>query len=249
MLTGEREAWGQAPLPGGPNLAVATLELTLGLLESQTPYFIGHAARVADLAAGIGTKLGLSDAELDDLRVAGRLHDLGMVAVPSGILTATAALTPAEAALVRLHPTIGAQIVASIVSPAIQAAIRGHHERWDGTGYPDGLAGPAIPLAARIIGAAEVFDAMVSHRPYRPGLPESAALERVQHLAGTVLDPVVIEAMVAALRNPQRLAFLPDDYPSGVEMDPGLWHRAAHPSPDAARTILPAAPVAEPERP
>ena len=206
------------PVPmAQPDRAVEAFEILLGVLEAQNPFFVGHAARVADLSATVAAVLGLGDATIEELRVAGRLHDLGKLAVPSTVLTARGPLTSEDAALVRMHPAIGAQILATIVSPSIQAAIRGHHERWDGTGYPAGLAGPLISLGARIVGAAEIFDALTSHRAHRAKMSEDVAIDRMQEMAGVALDPSVVDAIVTAVRHHQHLAFLHDDYSSGAE--------------------------------
>jgi HD-GYP domain-containing protein (c-di-GMP phosphodiesterase class II) len=204
--------------------AAAAFDLLFGILETQNPYFIGHAARVADLAASIGAGLGLEDSAIDELRIAGRLHDLGMVAVPTNVLTAAGPLSAADSALVRMHPTIGARILSTIVSPTIEAAIRGHHERWDGKGYPDGQSGASISLGARILAAAEIFDAMISPRAYRGALSEEEALLQLSGLRGTALDPAIVQATIAAVRTTKRLAFLPDLSPAGADIEPGARH-------------------------
>lgn len=213
--------------------ALAGLDTLLAILETRNRHFLGHSVRVAEVAGAAARVLDLPEPDIGQVRLAGRLHDLGMLAVPSSVLNKPDPLTPAETALVRLHPAIGAQIAEPVVAPAVAAMIRGHHERWDGSGYPDGLAGEAIPIGARILAAAEILDALTSARAYRPGMSEAEALERLTALADAALDRRVVEAIAQSLGQHDRLAFLAEEHPAELEIDLGLAGEAE--SPQAAR--------------
>lgn len=146
-------------------------------VETKLIHGKGHSARVANHAVRLGRSLGLAETELDALRVAGLLHDIGKVAVPDAILQKPGLLAPEEVRIMRQHPILGEQICAPLKSlRRVLPAIRHHHERLDGSGYPDGLRGKSIPLAARILQVVDIFDALTSDRPYRMGLPLAAAL-------------------------------------------------------------------------
>src|SRR5438094_6621610 len=162
-------------------ISTATLEALVNALEAKDPYLRGHSARVADLSATIASQMGLSDEQLEWVRVAGRLHDLGKIGTREAVLNKQGALTPEEFEHVKQHVLIGSQILAPLSHLGdIITAVRGHHERWDGTGYPDGLRGEEIPLAARIIGAAEVYDALSTSRAYKEKLTPDQALQRME---------------------------------------------------------------------
>jgi diguanylate cyclase (GGDEF)-like protein len=149
-----------------------------------------HSSAVADYAAAVGAELGWSQAELGLLRMAAMLHDVGKVSVPDHILRKRGPLTPDEFAEVAKHPEMGAEIIGRIGSlKPIVPWIRHAHEHWDGSGYPDGLSGEAIPLASRILLVADAFDAMTSDRPYRRALSHDEALAELRHQAGTQFDP------------------------------------------------------------
>jgi HD-GYP domain-containing protein (c-di-GMP phosphodiesterase class II) len=210
----------QPPEPALTTGAIAdALQALTAIVDAQHANFVGHAARVADLAAAIGVTLGLSDDTIQDLRTAGHLHDLGMLLVPSEVLRKVTPLTTEEMLLIRYHPVAGATMAASLVNPTIQACIRGHHERWDGSGYPDRLAKSEIPLGARIVAASEIFDALTSERPYRPRIEEAGALERLAELAGVVVDPEVAAATAATVRDRRGLLFVAGDHPFDVEAE------------------------------
>ena len=138
----------------------------------------GHSDRLAEYAVRLGESLGLSEEDLEELRLASLLHDIGKVAVPDSILLKPGRLNAEEAQVVRQHPVTGEQICAPLRSlRPILPIIRHHHERMDGTGYPDGLAGEEIPLKARILQVADVYDALINNRPYREALSSDEALE------------------------------------------------------------------------
>ncbi len=164
----------------------------------------GHSERVGALARRLAGALGLPPAEIDMVTQAGLLHDIGKIGVPETVLRKRGPLDQSEWGLMRNHPLIGAQIVAPFDFFAGSGlAIRHHHERWDGSGYPDGLAGCAIPLGARIVAVADVFDALTSDRPYRGALPAGTALEYLAGEAGRTLDPAVVAAMLDTVRDPE----------------------------------------------
>ncbi|HXF95291.1 MAG TPA: HD domain-containing phosphohydrolase [Gemmatimonadales bacterium] len=190
-------------------IATATLEALVNALEAKDPYLRGHSARVADLSATIAGQLGLSDEEVEQVRVAGRLHDIGKIGTRESVMNKQGPLTPEEYEHVKQHVIIGSQILSPLhhLGPII-SYVRSHHERWDGTGYPDGLSGEAIPIGARIIGAAEVYDALSTSRPYQERLAPEDAVRRMAELSGTALDPRVYEALATVVGRRRTLVFL-----------------------------------------
>ncbi len=181
----------------------AICQSLLGLanaLEAKDPYTRGHSERVAALSRRIAAALGLGPAVVETVGQAGLLHDIGKIGVPESILRKPGPLSPAEWETMRTHPVIGAQIVAPFeFFVAAARVIRHHHERWDGSGYPDGLARDAIPLEARIVAVADVFDALTSARPYRAALPRDDARQRLAAEAGRTLDETVVAALLGVL--------------------------------------------------
>jgi len=171
-------------------------------LEAKDPYTRGHSERVGAWSRRIAVSLGLPPADVETIAQAGLLHDIGKIGVPEPILRKPGALDEREWALMRRHPLIGAQIVAPFECLAGAAlVIRHHHERRDGSGYPDGLAGGAIPLGARIVAVADVFDALTSDRPYRSALPRQAALDHLVKEAGALLDEDVVAIAVGLFQD------------------------------------------------
>jgi HD-GYP domain-containing protein (c-di-GMP phosphodiesterase class II) len=161
-----------------------------------------HVNDVADLVARVGRGLGLSADELVEVRRAAALHDIGKVAIPDAILQAPRALTEVEWAYMRRHTIIGERIIAA--APELRGVgriVRSSHERWDGKGYPDGLAGEEIPLGARIVAVCDAYDAMITDRAYRRGRSSHEALEELRRCAGKQFDPVVVGAFAAAMAN------------------------------------------------
>jgi len=192
-------------------LSIATLEALVNALEAKDPYMRGHSARVADLSATIAHELGIPEEDVEHVRVAGRLHDIGKIGTRESVLNKQGALTPEEFEHVKQHVIIGSQILAPLSHLGdIIPAVRHHHERWDGTGYPDGLRGEEIPMGGRIIGAAEVFDALSTSRAYQEKMSPEKAVERAADLAGTVLDPQVYEALASVVARRRTLVFLDD---------------------------------------
>jgi HD-GYP domain-containing protein (c-di-GMP phosphodiesterase class II) len=166
-----------------------------------------HGARVARLADDFAAWLGWSPAQRSALRLGAVLHDIGKLTVPRSVLLKPGELTAGELAEVRLHPSAGAWLVASV--PSLRGALSCvllHHERWDGGGYPTGRRRGATPLAARLLAVADAFDAMVSDRPYRRALTLPAALRELERGAGTQFDPALAEAFVAWRADRARVA-------------------------------------------
>jgi len=156
-----------------------------------------HVRRVQSLCLGVGKLLRLSPGELEALRAASVLHDVGKIAVPEHILTKPGRLSPEEAERMRLHPSIGADILSAVPFPyPLAPVVRHHHERWDGAGYPDGLRGDEIPLGARILAVVDCFDALTSDRPYRKALGREEALAFLGRESGKMFDPRVVGALM-----------------------------------------------------
>ena len=196
-------------------ISTATLEALVNALEAKDPYLRGHSARVADLSATIASQMTLSDEEVEQIRVAGRLHDIGKIGTRESVMEKQGPLTPEEYDHVKQHVIIGSQILAPLHHlGSVINHVRSHHERWDGSGYPDGLKGEDIPVGARVIGAAEVFDALTTSRPYQDKLTPEQAVEHMAQLSGTVLDPKVYEALATVVLRRGTLVFLDD---SGAE--------------------------------
>jgi HD-GYP domain-containing protein (c-di-GMP phosphodiesterase class II) len=161
----------------------------------------GHSGDVAELAVAVGRRLMMTGPELAELQVAAALHDLGKLAVPQDILDKPGPLSAAEWEIVRRHPAAGEEIVRGIPALAhIGPLLRTVHEHWDGRGYPDGLRGEQIPLAARIVMVCDAYEAMISHRPYDPSRSPEAAAEELRGGAGTQFDPRVVAAFLQVLR-------------------------------------------------
>lgn len=164
-------------------------------VESRDPYTAGHQRRVSDLARAIATTMGLPVEQIDAIRIAGIVHDIGKLSVPAEILAMPRKLTPTEFGLIQTHPEAGFEILKGIDFPwPIARIVLQHHERIDGTGYPYGTAGDAILVEARILAVADVVEAMASHRPYRPSLGIEKALETIREESGAKLDPAVVDA-------------------------------------------------------
>ena len=192
-------------------ISVATLEALVNALEAKDPYLRGHSARVADLSAMVAAQAGCTDEQIEAVRTGGRLHDIGKIGIREEILNKQGPLTEEEYDHVKQHVTVGSQILAPLVHLGdVIAFVRSHHERWDGTGYPDRLKGEAIPLGARIIGAVEIFDALTTLRPYQEKMSPEVGVERMRDLVGTVIDPVVHRALEAVVSHRQALVFLDD---------------------------------------
>jgi two-component system cell cycle response regulator len=177
-----------------------TSDVLMQVLLEREPELRDHTAGVADLALRVGRKLGLSTEDLDETARAAELHDIGKMAVPDEILNKPARLTEEEFAFMKQHTIIGERMLA--VAPALKGVaqiVRSSHERWDGNGYPDALAGEAIPLPARIVSVCDSFDAMISDRPYQTPRTTEEALLELRRCAGTQFDPAVVAAFEEVL--------------------------------------------------
>jgi hypothetical protein len=177
------------------------------VVELRDPYTAGHSRRVAETARALAESLGLTAEEADLIESAGRVHDLGKVAVDPNVLMKTSKLDEDEWAQMKLHPVYGADVVAQFAAYREGTElVRHHHERVDGLGYPDGLAGDAIPLGARILAVADTFDALTSDRPYRRGMEVERATAILQEGAGTQWDERVVAALLGVLAaTPERV--------------------------------------------
>jgi HD-GYP domain-containing protein (c-di-GMP phosphodiesterase class II) len=170
-------------------------DVLLRALAERNPDLGEHLTTVAELAVAVARKLGLTQAEVAQVRHAADLHDVGKVAIPDAILNKPGPLDDDEWVFMRRHTIIGERIVAAAPAlGAVASLVRASHERHDGGGYPDGLAGEDIPLGARIVAVCDSFDAMVADRPYRKALPDSVALQELERCAGTQFDPAVVRA-------------------------------------------------------
>jgi diguanylate cyclase (GGDEF)-like protein len=175
-------------------------DVLLQAMSERHPELGHHSSIVADLARVTAASLGLGDDEVRTVELAAELHDVGKVAVPESILSKPGPLDDNEWEFIRRHTLIGERIIAA--APALETVarlVRSNHERWDGGGYPDALAGEAIPLGSRIVAVADAFEAMTSARPYSPPMAEADALRELRSCAGTHFDPVVVESFCAAL--------------------------------------------------
>jgi diguanylate cyclase (GGDEF)-like protein len=176
----------------------------LQALHERQPELLEHLHGVGDLVAEIGERLNLPADELDLLRQAGELHDLGKVAIPDSILSKPGPLDEKEWEFVQQHPLVGERIISAAPALAqVAKLVRSSHERFDGTGYPDGRAGDDIPLGARIIAVCDAYDAMIGPRPYRLGMSEEVALAELRRCAGEQFDPAIVDVF-CELRSEER---------------------------------------------
>jgi response regulator RpfG family c-di-GMP phosphodiesterase len=177
---------------------LSAIDSLVRAMEEADPYTAGHSLRVRRYARQLGGAVGLGARDLRRLSLAAKLHDIGKVGVPDAVLHKPGPLTAQEHRQVRQHPLVGERILAPVIHDrAVLAAIRGHHERLDGTGYPDGLAGERIPLLARLIAIPDCFDALTTSRAYRPALPVAGAVEVLRAAAGSQFDPALTEAFLS----------------------------------------------------
>ena len=172
-------------------------------IESKDPYTRGHCERVAEYACALAREIGLEDLTMFWFRIGALLHDVGKIETPTEILTKNGPLTREERAIMERHAPAGAELLRDIEFPwDVLPMIRGHHERWDGAGYPDRLAGEAIPLTARVLCIGDVFDALASDRPYRAGFPRDEVLSIMQRDVGKAFDPELFERFLRIVTRP-----------------------------------------------
>ena len=178
-----------------------TLQLISQTVEIRDPYTAGHQKRVSSLARSIAQEMGLSQAVTNAIRMAGAIHDIGKMSVPADILTRPFTLSEMEMDLVKIHPRTGYDILKdSELSDPVAEIVLQHHERLDGSGYPQGLKGDQILLEAQIIAVADVVETMASHRPYRPALGIDAALDKIEKNIGTLYNAEVSRACLRLFR-------------------------------------------------
>ena len=180
---------------------LATVKAMAAAVDAKDPYTQGHSWRVSRYSVAVGRALDLAVPDLERLELGGLLHDVGKIAVPDAILKKEERLTDEEFAVIKEHPVTGERMLSGLpyLSKDILPAVRLHHERWDGRGYPDGLAGAALPLDALVMAVADAFDAMTSTRTYRPALPTGEAVRRIREGNGTQFAPHVVVAFERAL--------------------------------------------------
>ncbi len=173
----------------------------VSLAEMRDPYTAGHQRRVANLAVAIGAELGLTPKELEGVRLAASVHDIGKITVPAEILCKPTKLTRHEYDLIKEHVEAGFQILKDVAFPwPIARIVLEHHERMDGSGYPNGLKGEQLLPESRIVSVADVVESMCAHRPYRAGLGTDAALREIEKNRGLLYDPVVVDACLRVFR-------------------------------------------------
>lgn len=225
-------------------------------LEGKDPYTHGHSQRVERHCYRTAAAMGLSVAEIEELRLAAALHDVGKIRVPDRVLRKPGSLTKEERTIIEEHVVVGAWMVANVGSADVVATVRHHHERWDGRGYPDGLAGSDIPLFARIVAVADAYDAITSTRPYRVSAGREHAVSVLRAEAGSQFDPMIVNAFVDALpvRLPVAGALVLFAAPAALGRKMAMWLKrfgAGHVAPAAATlgavvtlgSFMPAAPV------
>jgi PAS domain S-box-containing protein/putative nucleotidyltransferase with HDIG domain len=177
------------------NALEKTIQAMAMVVEMRDPYTAGHQRRVTQLACAIANKMGLSEEQISALRLAGLIHDVGKVRVPTEILTNPDGLSDAEFSMIKMHPLIGYEILKTMELPwPIAEIVHQHHERMNGSGYPAGKMGEDIILEARILAVADVVEAIASHRPYRAALGIDAALAEISMNSGSLYDPKVVRA-------------------------------------------------------
>jgi HD-GYP domain-containing protein (c-di-GMP phosphodiesterase class II) len=204
----------------------ALMQVLESTMASRDPYTVGHQRRVSQIACSIAREMGLSEDRLHNLRIAGTLHDLGKFAIPSDLLSKPGKLTLQEFALIKTHPQVAYNILEPISLPGNTAQIiLQHHERLNGSGYPQGLKGEEILLEARILGVADVMEAMCSHRPYRAALGLAETLDELTRNQGILYDAAVVETCLKL-------------YGQGLPAP-----RQGSPGPTSRRTMVPSPPV------
>jgi putative nucleotidyltransferase with HDIG domain len=175
-----------------------TIRAISNALDTKDAYTNGHSLRVTLYSMIVAKELNLSDTYMEDIEIAGLLHDIGKIAMPKNILCKNGKLTDEEFLVMKAHPVLGAKIVINIKKlQLISDWVKSHHEKWNGSGYPDGLKGEEIPLAGRIIALADTYDAMTSTRPYRTALTHEVAINEIKRCTGTQFDPTLANLFVS----------------------------------------------------
>jgi len=183
-----------------------TIHAIAATVEARDPYTAGHQGRVADLTVAISKEMGLSKDQTESIRMAGLIHDLGKINIPAEILSKPGELSELEYKIIQTHPQVGFDLLKKIEFPwPIAGMVHQHHEKMDGSGYPQGLIGDDILLEARILAVADIVEAMSSHRPYRPALGIEKALAQIREERGTLLDPEVVDACLKIFKEGYKL--------------------------------------------
>jgi diguanylate cyclase (GGDEF)-like protein/putative nucleotidyltransferase with HDIG domain len=215
------------------DLHLATVEALALAIDAKDQTATAHIRRVQVFAAGIAEAMGMSPDDVQGVRTAALLHDIGKLAVPEHILSKPGPLTPEEFHRLKVHPQVGAEIIAHVPFPyPVAPLILNHHERWDGKGYPSGLTGEQIPLGARILSAVDYFDALTSERPFHKAMGTDEALEVVKEEAGQALDPSVVDMLLRLLPTLEHQAELVAEPAQRMVYSEGR-RPAAAPRPDA----------------
>ena len=194
------------------SLNMRTIEALALAIEAKDHTTHTHLQRVRTYAVAIASQLNLPEGEIEALRAAALLHDIGKLAVPEQIINKPGKLTPEEFEKMKVHPLVGAEILERVAFPyPVAPIVRSHHERWDGTGYPEGLSGEQIPIGARILAAVDCLDALASHRQYRPALPLGEAMAKVKEKSGSWFDPQVVAILEDRYVELERVAQMSED--------------------------------------
>ena len=191
------------------DLTVGVVEMLVNAMEAKDVFQRGHSARVGELAASIAEYMGLAPEVVEDVRIAGRLHDVGNIGIREDVLNKPGALTPDEFTHVKEHVRISVEILTPLrhIERAV-SFVGDHHERWDGSGYPRTRSGEQISVGGRILAAADAFDALTSNRAYRQSMTPDEAVEELRRSAGTLLDPRVYEAIRVVVKRRKSLVFI-----------------------------------------
>ena len=194
------------------SLNMRTIEALALAIEAKDHTTHTHLQRVRTYAVAVAQELNLNEGEVEALRAAALLHDIGKLAVPEQIINKPGKLTKEEFEKMKVHPLVGAEILERVAFPyPVAPIVRSHHERWDGTGYPEGLSGEQIPIGARILAAVDCLDALASHRQYRPALPLGEAMTKVKEKSGKWFDPQVVEILERRYVELERMAQMSED--------------------------------------
>jgi len=184
---------------------VGTYHALASAIDAKDSYTGDHSTRVADIAVALGRAMGVGHEAIEELRIGARLHDLGKIGIPDTILMKPARLNREEQIVMRRHAAAGFEILREApFSDEVKRTVRHVHERWDGGGYPEGLAGEAIPLGARIVAIVDAYEAMRGDRPYRKGISREEALERIRADSGTHFDAAIVESFTRLMEQPRK---------------------------------------------
>ena len=177
--------------------ARSTFERISQLLDTRDHYTAVHSSEVAELAVEIGREMGMPQGELEQIDIAARVHDIGKVAIPDSILLKPGPLNDAEWAVMKTHSVVSAQLIEGLeIYSSVADAVRHEHERWDGSGYPDGLSGEAIPVISRVIAAADIYNALSTDRPYRRAFSHDETTRMIREMRGSDIEPLVADALL-----------------------------------------------------